>query len=138
MAALTNKRILLAARPEGMPKPGDFRSDEAPVRAPKDGEVLLRILYLPRSYLRGRMSAAKSYAQSVEIGHVMEGGTVAEVMESRHKDFAKGDIVLSYSGWQTHAISDGKDLRKLDPGGSPRHHGWAFSACRASRPMRGS
>ena len=103
-----------------MPKPGDFRSDEAPVPAPKEGEVLLRILYLSLDpYLRGRMNAGKSYAKSVEIGHVMEGGTVAEVMESRHKDFAKGDIVLSYSGWQTHAISDGKDLRKLDPAAAP-------------------
>jgi NADPH-dependent curcumin reductase len=120
MSAPTNKRILLARRPEGMPKPADFGSDEAPVPTPKDGEVLLRILYLSLDpYLRGRMSAAKSYAQSVEIGHVMEGGTVAEVMESRHKDFAKGDIVLSYSGWQTHAISDGKDLRKLDPVAAP-------------------
>ncbi|HEY8014236.1 MAG TPA: NADP-dependent oxidoreductase, partial [Dongiaceae bacterium] len=72
MAALTNKRILLAARPEGMPKPGDFRSDEAPVPAPKESEVLLRILYLSLDpYLRGRMNAGKSYAKPVEIGHVM-------------------------------------------------------------------
>jgi NADPH-dependent curcumin reductase CurA len=120
MSAPTNKRILLAARPEGMPKPSDFRTEEAPIPAPKDGEVLLRSLYLSLDpYLRGRMSAAKSYAKSVEIGHVMEGSTVAEVVESRHKDFAKGDIVLSYSGWQTHAISDGKDLRKLDPKAAP-------------------
>ena len=63
MAALTNKRILLAARPEGMPKPGDFRSDEAPVPAPKEGEVLLRILYLSLDpYMRGRMNAGQSYA----------------------------------------------------------------------------
>jgi NADPH-dependent curcumin reductase CurA len=120
MAALTNKRILLARRPEGMPKPEDFRTEEAPIPTPKEGEVLLRILYLSLDpYLRGRMNARKSYAKPVEIGHVMEGGTVAEVVESRHKDFAKGDIALSYSGWQTHAISDGKDLRKLDPAAAP-------------------
>ena len=120
MAALANKRILLARRPEGMPKPEDFRTEEAPIPTPKEGEVLLRILYLSLDpYLRGRMNARKSYAKPVEIGHVMEGGTVAEVVESRHKDFAKGDIVLSYSGWQIYAISDGKDLRKLDPAAAP-------------------
>ena len=120
MAALANKRILLARRPEGMPKPEDFRTEEAPIPAPKEGEVLLRILYLSLDpYLRGRMNARKSYAKPAEIGHVMEGGTVAEVVESRHKDFAKGDIVLSYSGWQIYAISDGKDLRKLDPAAAP-------------------
>ena len=65
--------------------------------------------------MRGRMSAAKSYADPVEVGDVMVGGTVCEVEESRHPDFADGDYVLSYSGWQTHALSDGSGLRKLDP-----------------------
>jgi NADPH-dependent curcumin reductase CurA len=120
MTAGMNKRILLASRPEGAPTPANFRLEEAPVPAAGEGQVLLRILYLSLDpYLRGRMSAAKSYAQSVEIGHVMEGGTVAEVLDSRHKDYAKGDIVLSYSGWQTHALSDGRDLRKLDPAAAP-------------------
>jgi len=120
MATETNKQLLLASRPEGMPKPENFRVAEVPIPAPEEGEVLLRILYLSLDpYLRGRMSAAKSYAQSVEIGHVMEGGTVAEVVESRHKNYARGEVVLSYSGWQTHAVSDGRDLRKLDPAAAP-------------------
>ena len=72
MATETNKQLLLASRPEGMPKPENFRVAEAPIPAPEEGEVLLRILYLSLDpYLRGRMSAAKSYAQSVEIGHVI-------------------------------------------------------------------
>src|SRR5215475_15994944 len=69
--------------------------------------------------MRGRMSAAKSYATPVEIGAVMEGGTVAEVIASRRPDFAVGDIVLSHSGWQTHALSNGQGLRKLDPSTAP-------------------
>src|SRR6516162_10573380 len=120
MAIEMNKQLLLASRPEGMPKPDNFRVAEAPIPALKEGEALLRILYLSLDpYLRGRMSAAKSYAQSVEIGQVMEGGTVAEIVQSRHKDYAKGDLVLSYSGWQTHAVSDGRDLRKLVPASAP-------------------
>lgn len=85
-----------------------------------EGEVLLRILYLSLDpYMRGRMSAAKSYATPLEIGQVMDGGTVSEVVRSRHPDFSEGDIVLSHSGWQSYAVSDGSDLRKLDPSQGP-------------------
>ena len=120
MSEPKNKRILLAKRPTGAPTPDDFRIEEAPIPAPREGEVLLRVLYLSLDpYMRGRMNAAKSYAAPVEIGQPMEGGTVAEVALSRHKDFAEGDIVLSHSGWQSHAISDGKGLRKLDPAAAP-------------------
>ncbi len=61
------------------------------------------------------MSAAKSYAKPVEIGEVMVGGTVCEVVESKHKDFKQGDIVSSFAGWQDYAVSNGAMLRKLDP-----------------------
>src|SRR5262245_9392431 len=120
MADQTLVRIVLASRPEGAPVPENFRIEHAAVPAPADGEVLLKILYLSLDpYMRGRMSAAKSYATPVEIGAVMEGGTVAEVIESRRPDFAVGDVVLSHSGWQTHALSNGKGLRKLDPSAAP-------------------
>jgi NADPH-dependent curcumin reductase len=113
-------RIVLASRPEGAPGPENFRIEQAAVPTPADGEVLLRVLYLSLDpYMRGRMSAAKSYAAPVEIGAVMEGGTVAEVIDSRHPDFAVGDLVLSHSGWQTHALSNGEGLRKLDPAAAP-------------------
>jgi NADPH-dependent curcumin reductase CurA len=69
--------------------------------------------------MRGIMNAGESYTPPVEIGQVMEGGTVAEVVESRHENFANGEIVLSYSGWQSFAISDGEGLRKLDPAAAP-------------------
>ncbi|KQT52717.1 NADP-dependent oxidoreductase [Aureimonas sp. Leaf454] len=113
-------RIHLASRPEGAPTPDNFRTETAPVPEPGDGEVLLKILYLSLDpYMRGRMSAAKSYAAPLEVGDVMEGGTVARVERSRHPDFAEGEIVLSHSGWQTHALSDGRGLRKLDPALAP-------------------
>ena len=82
--------------------------------------MLLKILYLSLDpYMRGRMSAAKSYAAPTEIGQVMEGGTVAEVLESRDPAFKPGDLVLSYSGWQSHAVAEGAQLRKLDPKSAP-------------------
>src|SRR4029434_718302 len=120
MTDQTLVRVLLASRPEGPPVPENFRIERAAIPTPTDGEVLLKVRYLSLDpYMRGRMSAAKSYAAPVEIGGVMEGGTVAEVIDSRRPDFAAGDMVLSHSGWQTHALSNGEGLRKLDPAAAP-------------------
>src|SRR3979411_2434894 len=110
------KRIVLVSRPVGEPKPSDFRVEHYALPAPGEGQVLLRTIWLSLDpYMRGRMSDGPSYAAPVPIGGVMEGGTVCEVIASNNPDFAKGDIVLSRAGWQSHALSDGKDLRKVDP-----------------------
>lgn len=115
-----NRRILLASRPTGAPLLENFRFEDVPVSDPSEGEVLLKILYLSLDpYMRGRMSAAKSYAKPVEVGAVMEGGAVAEVILSRHPGFSEGDIVLSHSGWQSYAVAQGRGLRKLDPSQAP-------------------
>jgi NADPH-dependent curcumin reductase CurA len=90
------------------------------VPTPKDGELLLRTIWLSLDpYMRGRMSDGPSYAQPVPIGGVMEGGTVSEVIASHNPGFKVGDVVLSHAGWQTHAVSDGKGLRKIDPSAGP-------------------
>ena len=110
------KRVILVSRPVGEPKASDFRVEDCPLPAPGKGQVLLRTIWLSLDpYMRGRMSDGPSYAQPVPIGGVMEGGTVSEVIASNNPAFAKGDIVLSRAGWQTHAISDGKGLVKIDP-----------------------
>jgi NADPH-dependent curcumin reductase CurA len=115
-----NRQILLAARPEGAPGPQHFRLAESAVPQPREGELLLKTLWLSLDpYMRGRMSAARSYAKPVEVGEVMEGGTVSRVEASRRKDFAPGDVVLSRAGWQEYALSDGAGLRKLDPKRAP-------------------
>jgi NADPH-dependent curcumin reductase len=110
------KRVILASRPVGEPEPSNFRLDEYPVPAPGEGQVLLRTIWLSLDpYMRGRMSDAASYAAPVPVGGVMEGGTVSEVIASNNPAFEKGEIVLSRAGWQTHAVSDGQGLRKIDP-----------------------
>jgi NADPH-dependent curcumin reductase len=115
-----NRRIVLAARHKGEPQETDFRLEQAPVPQPADGQVLLRILYLSLDpYMRGRMNEGPSYAPPVSIGEVMEGGTVAEVIESRSAKWRAGDIVLSYSGWQEYAVAGAEGLRKLDPSVAP-------------------
>lgn len=120
MSEKINRRIVLASRPEGRPTAENFRLEKAAIPSPGDGEVLLRLRYLSLDpYMRGRMSAAKSYAAPVAIGDVMEGGTVGEVVESGSAGFAKGDFVLSHSGWQDYAVADASTLRKLDPKEAP-------------------
>src|SRR4029077_42290 len=116
----TARRIVLASRPVGEPKPSDFRLEEFPVPQPGPGQMLLRTRWLSLDpYMRGRMSDAPSYAKPVGIGEVMEGGTVSDVVTSNVSGFAKGDIVVGRTGWQTHALSDGSGLQKVDPTRAP-------------------
>jgi NADPH-dependent curcumin reductase len=111
-----NTQVLLASRPTGWVKESDFRIVEATVPSPKDGQVLLRNRFLSLDpYMRGRMNDARSYAAKVEIGEVMTGETVGEVIESNNPKFAKGEIVAGRVGWQRFALSDGSELRKVDP-----------------------
>jgi NADPH-dependent curcumin reductase len=113
-------QVLLARRPVGEPQDDDFEIVTRDVPAPQEGELLLRVVYLSLDpYMRGRMSAVKSYAEPVEVGGVIEGGTVCEVLESRHPEFNAGEVVLSHSGWQTHAVSHGRRVRRLDPAHAP-------------------
>jgi len=116
MPATRNRRIVLAARPVGEPKDADFRLEETAVPVPAEGEVLLRTIYLSLDpYQRGRMNAGPSYAEPVEVGEVMEGGTVSEVVTSRVNDLQPGDIVLGHTGWQEYVVAEGETLQKVDP-----------------------
>jgi len=116
----TIRRIVLASRPAGAPTPSNFRLEEASLPDLPNGQVLLETIYLSLDpYMRGRMSDAKSYADPIAIGEVMVGATVSRIIQSRHRDWRQGDIVVAYSGWQTHALSDGSDLRRIDPAAAP-------------------
>nr|WP_318381675.1 NADP-dependent oxidoreductase [uncultured Enterobacter sp.] len=120
-----NRRWVLASRPHGAPVADNFRLETAPVAAPEKGQVLLRTVYLSLDpYMRGRMSDAPSYSAPVAVGEVMCGGTVSRVEKSQHPDYAEGDWVLSYSGWQDYALSDGEGLVKL--GDNPTHPSWSL------------
>ena len=99
------KRIVLVSRPVGEPKASDFRLEDCAIPSAGEGQVLLRTIWLSLDpYMRGRMSEGPSYVPPVPIGGTMEGGTVSEVVASNNSGFAKGDIVLSRAGWQTHAL----------------------------------
>ena len=115
-----NRQFVLASRPTGLPEESTFKMIEAPIPALKDGEFLARAMYLSVDpYMRGRISQAKSYAAGVEIGGVMVASGVARVVESKNPNFAVGDIVDVYMGWQEYVVSNGKGIRKLDPSVAP-------------------
>ena len=111
-----NRQFRLSARPAGLPKESDFELSQSPVPSPAGGQLLLRTLYLSVDpYMRGRISGVRSYAEPVEIGQLIVGGTVGEVVESKHPKWRAGDVAVGFWGWQEFAVSDGRGLRKLDP-----------------------
>ncbi|HEV3142144.1 MAG TPA: NADP-dependent oxidoreductase [Vicinamibacterales bacterium] len=117
---MTNRQVRLKSRPPAMPNAGNFDVVDAPMPALSNGDVLRRTIYLSLDpYMRGRMSDAPSYAAPVQIGQVMCGHTVSEVVESKNPAYRAGDIVTGYDGWQQFAASNGKDLRTLDPKAAP-------------------
>jgi len=115
-----NRRVLLAARPVGAPQETDFEIATGPVPKAQAGEVLVKGRYLSLDpYMRGRMSAAKSYAPPVELGEPMVGEVVGEVVASEDPAFAAGDIVAGMLGWQEWAAVPGSGLRKISPNVKP-------------------
>jgi len=117
---MKNRRILLVSRPEGAPTEANFRLEETEMARPADGQFLVRNHWLSLDpYMRGRMDAAKSYAKYVELGEVMTGGAVGEVIESRHPGFKAGEFVNGAFGWQDYALADGTGVRKVDGSKAP-------------------
>ncbi|HEV8029265.1 MAG TPA: NADP-dependent oxidoreductase [Stellaceae bacterium] len=116
----TNLQVLLASRPTGWASESNFRIAETPIPAVGDGQVLVKSHYLSLDpYMRGRMNDSRSYAAKVEIGQVMGGEAVGEVVQSKNPQFKPGDTVLNRAGWQQYGLSDGSDLRKVDPKAVP-------------------
>ncbi len=114
---MNNKRVLLASRPAGWVTEDNFRIEAAPAPQPREGEVLVKNLWLSLDpYMRGRMSDAKSYVKGVDIGEVMVGQTVGQVVESKHANYKQGDHVLTQLGWQLYGTAKGEELSKVREG----------------------
>lgn len=114
----SNQQIVLDNRPQGEASASNFKLISADTPPLQDGQVLVRHHYLSLDpYMRGRMNDSKSYAASQPLGEVMIGGTVGDVLESRHPKFNPGDLVVGMGGWQTHSVVDATQpgaLRKVD------------------------
>ena len=115
-----NRQVLLKRRPNGMPQVADFAIVDASILEPAEGEALVRGIYLSLDpYMRGRISATRSYAKPVEIGAVMEGRVVGQVVRSRDPAFRPGDYVFGGYGWQLYSAVAGSGLVRLDPAEAP-------------------
>lgn len=121
----SNRCLVLAERPHGAPNERTFRLEEQNIPTPAAGQMLIRSVFISLDpYMRGRISDAKSYAASVEIGQTMVGGAVGRVVSSNLPGFAEGDWVLSMSGWQDYALSDGVGVSNM--GQNPSHPSYAL------------
>ena len=115
-----NRRITLAARPEGFPKESDFALEEGEIPEPEAGEVLVRALWVSLDpYQRGRMSEARSYAKHLELGDVITSQTLGEVAESRDPRFKPRDLVVGQLGWQEYAVARAGTLQRVPEGLEP-------------------
>lgn len=110
-----NRRIVLASRPHGAPTADNFRLEKQDIPTAKEGQLVLRTLFLSLDpYMRGRMSDAPSYAAPVQIGEVMTGGAVSQVVNSNSTGFSPGDLVVASTGWQDYSVIDAKLVKKLE------------------------
>ena len=111
-----NRRIVLAARPRGVPGAEHFRLESSATPQPRDGQILLQTLYLSLDpYMRELMNEVRPvYAPSIDIGATIVGATVSRIVISRNSRFSEGELVLANGGWQEYSLSDGSDLTSIN------------------------
>jgi|SRR5579871_305715 len=116
MSNQKNREIRLKSRPVGLPTPANFELVETAVPTPGTGEVLVRNIYMSVDpYMRGRMVDRASYVPPFQVGEVLSGGAIGQVVASNNnKDFKAGDYVSNFNGWREWFVSSSGGLQKLD------------------------
>ena len=115
-----NRKIILKSRPEREPKEENFEIREETLENIEPGSARIKTIYLSLDpYMRGRMNAGRSYSKPVELGEVMEGEAVSQVLESKSEKFLKGDIVIGRTGWQTMPVVHESKIEKVELEGIP-------------------
>jgi NADPH-dependent curcumin reductase CurA len=113
MFPTTQRQVLLASRPHGIPQAEHFRVVEAPVPVLQAGQFLVRNQFLSvEPAMRGWVNAAANYSDPVQVGEVMRSFAAGVVVASRHPGYAEGDAVMGMLGWQEYAVSDGAGIRR--------------------------
>jgi NADPH-dependent curcumin reductase CurA len=115
-----SREIRLVARPAGFPDEDLFEVAESPIPDPTAGQILIRNAYFSVDpYMRPRMNDVRSYVAPFTLGEPMTGGAVGQVVSSRHDALSEGDWVVHALGWREWALSDGSQVRKIDPSIAP-------------------
>jgi NADPH-dependent curcumin reductase CurA len=118
----TNREIHLKQRPVGMPTANDFELVDRPIPEPGPNQFLVRNIWMTVDpYMRGRMMDRKSYVPPFQVGEVLDGGSVGQVVKSNHPGFSAGDYVCGFAagGWREYNVTDGTMFQKVDPSVAP-------------------
>jgi NADPH-dependent curcumin reductase CurA len=116
----TGREFHLASRPHGLPTADNFALVEVDVAEPGDGEVLVRNLFMSVDpYMRGRMNDVRTYAPPFEIGEVMHGGAIGEVIASNAPSHKVGDAVVHNLGWREFAVLPAEHASRVDAAAAP-------------------
>ena len=110
---MQNRQLKLLNRPSGLFKANDFELAEEMLADPKEGQVLVRVIYLSLDPTQRVWAQTDSYLPAVELGSVMRSFGLGVVETSKHPDFKEGDFVSGMTGWQDYLLSDGKGLQKI-------------------------
>jgi NADPH-dependent curcumin reductase CurA len=117
---LRSREIRLAARPRGMPAPGDFELAEVELPDPVDGQILVRNAFVSVDpYMRGRMNDVRSYVPPFAIGEPLTGGAVGQVVASGAEEWPEGAWVVHDQGWREAALLEGARVHAVDPSSAP-------------------
>ena len=114
-----NRQWILVKRPSGRVTNDCFELREGPVPTIRDGEILVRNLYLSCDPTQRGWMEVDTYLPKIPLGEVMRAGAAGKVVASKHPDFAEGDLVQGGFGWQDYCVTDGKGplgVTKLPPG----------------------
>ena len=115
MTDIISREIQLVSRPNGMPIAANFAIAQTQLKPLQDGQILVRNRYISVDpYMRGRMNESKSYAPPFELGKVLGGSAVGEVIESRAPEFKRSDVVTSNFGWREYFIAAPKELHRVN------------------------
>ena len=115
-----NTRVLLSSRPQGWVTQENFDITQSSTPNVEQGQMLVRNLWLSLDpYMRGRMNDAESYVPPFQVGEVLQGQAVAEVVASKHEKFSEGDLVTGMFGWEEYSLSGGEGVRKVERSGVP-------------------
>ena len=120
--ATMNREVHLKRRPVGMPVEEDFEVVETKMPEPGDGEFVVRNIWMTVDpYMRGRMMDRKSYVPPFQVGEVLDGGSVGQVVRSRNSAFSEGDYVCGFAsgGWREYNRTAGMMFNKVDPSIAP-------------------
>ncbi|MDR4229323.1 NADP-dependent oxidoreductase [Bacillus mojavensis] len=116
---IAQQQIQLARRPQGVPVHEDFRFETISIPEPKQGEVLVKTLYVSVDpYMRGRMQDTKSYVEPFALDEALSGGVIAEVMSDGDK-LKQGEIVIGNLNWQEYSAVSESAVRKIDTSLAP-------------------